>query len=374
MLQKRKNREKIKILLTGGHAGATVYATIQQIIKSEKNWKIFFIGGRSSLEGKKVKPLHLVSFKDTNVKYFSLFTGRLQRKLTIWTVPSFMKIPFGFIHAFSLVTKIDPDVVLSFGGYVAYPVVFVSWLMRKPIVIHEQTAVAGRANIYSSIFAKKIALARKQSIKYFKKDKCIVVGNPISFGVKSIKAKSKIGSPPTILISGGASGSVSINNLVDAILERLLDKYKVIHQTGELQEGKFLKRKEKLNDNLKKNYEVYGVVPSAVWSEVLKRSDIIISRSGANIVSEIVAVKRPAILIPLPFSYQDEQRKNALFASKYHIAKVLEQEGLTEGRLLSAIERARENWADIVRKAGDKPSPDRDASYKLVNVVKNILN
>lgn len=364
---------KIKIVIAGGHAGATSFATVEEIKARKLNWEIHFIGGRSSLEGKKIVTLQALSLGELGVKSHFLLSGRIQRSFTFWTIPSLLKIPFGFVQSLYLVSKINPDLVLSFGGYAGFPVVLSSWLLRKPIVIHEQTPVAGRANIYSSFFATKIALARKSSLKYFDKNKCIITGNPISKGVRNIKPKLKKKNPPVVLVHGGASGSRAINRGIDLILVEMLKRFRVVHQTGGLEYEKFIKRKENLPGSLSTNYEVYNVIKSSEWHRILKGADILISRSGANVVSEILSVKIPSILIPLPLAYREEQKKNALFAQKFGIAVVIDQKDLTSERLLSTLSDIDKNWYSITSLVKKKVSPDKKSAQRLVDLLESLV-
>ncbi len=366
-------KNNMRILLTGGHAGSTSYAVIERLRK-KKEWEIYFIGGKSSLEGEKVKTLSEINLKKLNIKYYSLYTGRLQRKFSIWTIPSIIKVPIGFVHALFLLKKIKPKVVLSFGGYAAYPVVVVSWMLKIPVIIHEQTAVAGRANMLSSRFARVVALSRNSSSKYFDNKKCILVGNPISSGITKISTKKRKEKPSVLLVTGGASGSVTINNLLDEVLDSLLVEYYVIHQVGELQFKYFKKRKSGMNESRKKKYEIYSIIPSAEWPTILTKADIVVSRSGANIVSEIIAAKKPSILIPLPFSYLDEQRKNALYAQRKNIAKVFDQDDVTGKILFQEIEQINKSWNDIMEDSEKVVSPDTDAAQNLVGLLEKIID
>lgn len=373
-LRDRSRQQGLKIVLTGGHAGATAYALIQEL-RGRKNIsrKIHWIGARRALEGKDIPTFEQVVFPKIGVKFLSIFTGRIQRKFTFWTIPSLAKIPFGFVHGTLLLMKIKPDVLISFGGFAAYPVVVAAWLQRIPVVIHEQTVTAGRANRYSSYFANKIALSRAESKKYFPPKKCVITGNPVSCEIASIKPKESLGVPPVLFITGGSRGSVSINNLVDKILEKLLGGYRVIHQTGRYQQDKFKKRKRGLRKEFRKNYEVQGFLDPWEWFEAVRKADLLVSRAGANVVSEIIVTKRPSILIPLPIAYRDEQRKNAVFAEKFGVAKVVDQKGLSPKRLLDEINRVKENWNEIVDRIKEKESPDKDAAKKLADLIEEVV-
>lgn len=371
MKQKVKRKGKRRIVLTGGHAATTALATAEELKKSAKiPWDIHWIGTESALEGKRAPTLGALVFPE-KVAYHPIIAGRLQRRFTIWTIPSILKIPIGFVHALFILLKIRPSIILSFGGFAAFPVVFVGWLMAIPVIIHEQTSVVGRANKISAIFAKKIAISRPTSAKYFPRRKTILVGNPILSGIFKIPFKNKPGCPPTLFITAGSRGSQFINSLINQIIKELLAKFVVIHQTGYLDYEKFERVKNSLDRNLKSNYIVYSVINPGKMVDVYSQSDIVISRAGANTVSELIATKRPSILIPIPFSYKDEQNKNAQFAQKLGIAKVLPQEKLTAQKLVRQVNKVYENWSKITTSI-KHINLDRKAATRLVKLVEEV--
>lgn len=368
-----KVKNKFKILFTGGHAATTAVAIIEEIRAEKLNWQIFFIGSKNAVEGKKVPTLEYETLPKMGVTFFPLTMGRLQRKFTIWTIPSLLKIPFGFFEALYLLAKIRPNVTLSFGGFSSVPVVIASKIFGVPVVVHEQTAAAGRANLFSGRFANKIALARGESTKYFPGDKTVVTGNPVAKRMFSAGRKSKMGNPPVIFVTGGSRGAQSINNVIGVILPQLLADYRVIHQTGEIDIDRFKKIKDELPKNLSDNYQLFSREEPPAFAGNYEKADIIISRAGANTVSDILASGRPAILIPLPISYLDEQTKNAGFLAKYGFVKVIKQSDLTAERLLGEIREISSNYNKFIEIADKRENPDIEAARKLTFLLKSFL-
>lgn len=365
-----KNKNSHKILLTGGHAATTALATTEELLRrKDKSWDIYWVGAKYAVEGDRVPTLESKYLPEAGVGFHPIVTGRLQRRFTIWTIPSLLKIPFGFFHALYLILKIKPDIILSFGGFAAFPVVFIGWLLRIPVILHEQTIAVGRANKASSFFATKIAIARKESSSYLPDSKTILVGNPVMTQILEVEPKDKPGSPPTLFVTGGSRGSQTINELVEDTLEKLLEEYKVIHQTGFLDFEKFKKIKGSLPKTASDKYEIYPVIDPMQIDGVYKRADIIIARAGANTVSEIITVKRPAILIPIPWSYKNEQIKNAKYVKRFGIARILDQETASGKDLRKEINFVHDNWTKMVEKSAKNESPDRLASQKLVDLV-----
>ena len=279
-----------------------------------------------------------------------------------------MRIPIGFVHAGILLIKIRPKVILSFGGYSAFPVAVVGWLMRIPVVLHEQTSAAGLANKLSSPFVKKIAISRKRSLEFFPKEKTVVIGNPLLASIARVSPKKKIGNPPTIFITGGSRGSSFINSLLQSILPTLLDRFLVIHHTGLVDFRKFKNLKKNFTGSRTKRYQVYSVIDPLKIEKIYKQADIIVARAGANTVSEIISTKRPAILIPIPWSYENEQVKNAQRAQRLGIAKLLNQGEATGKSLLSLIDQVFKDWSKMVKSPSVK-NLDNTASFRLVDIL-----
>ena len=246
-------------------------------------------------------------------------------------------------------------------------------LLGIPVIIHEQTAAYGRSNHLCAGFASKIALSRVGSKKYYPAGKCVVTGNPVMKEITKIKPKLRLGSPPVIFITGGSRGSQKINDTLSEILNKLLSKYKLIHQTGGLDYLKFSEIKQRLPQALRDNYEVFVRVNPLEVSKIYEESNIVVARAGANTVSEVMTIKRPAIFIPLPISFMDEQMKNAVVARDLGLAKIILQKDLTPEILLKYIEELVGNYQTIVEKVKLRQTPDMNASKKLLTVIKDYV-
>ena len=377
MKQKIKDFKSRKIVLTGGHAATTALSVVEEIVrrnnKREKiKWDIFWVGCEKAIEGENVPTLESEIFPKKGIKSFQIKTGRIQRKFTLWTIPSVAKIPIGFFQSYKVLKKIKPDVICSFGGFAAFPVVVIGYMLKIPIVIHEQTFHVGRANKISSVFAKKIALARKESLKYTNKKKAEVTGNPILTQISEIPPKNNMGDPPVIFIAGGSRGSRHLNHLIGEILNNLLDDFYVIHLTGLIDYKKTLDKKNELPCEKQERYEIYSRVDPMQIDGIYNRADIVLARAGANTVSEVIASKRPALFIPLPISHQKDQPANAQMAENYGIAKVLNQKNITGESLLNEIHLVKRNWKKMVTSVKNKKVFDKKASLRLVNLIEEI--
>jgi UDP-N-acetylglucosamine--N-acetylmuramyl-(pentapeptide) pyrophosphoryl-undecaprenol N-acetylglucosamine transferase len=357
----QRHGESFKILLTGGHAATTGIAVIEEIQRRLPSADIAWIGSKSAISGSKATTLEHKIYPSMGVKYFEIKAGKLQTKFTRYTIPLILMIPIGFFQAMTLVFKIKPKVILSFGGFASFPVVFWGWLAGIPVILHEQTVAAGRALLLSARFSKKIALARAESQRYFPEGKTVVTGNPLMKEITDLKPKNTLGSEKTILIMGGSRGSEFINEEVFKITSLLKRDYRVIHITGERDFDKY----KHLNS---KNYAVIPFVDPRKMHKYYSEADLIIGRSGANTVAEIIYLKLPAILIPLPRTFMNEQYKNAKYAESMGLAKVLTETEVNPEVLGAAIQTMFNNWNRIVAEVPEN-SPDTEASEKLVNLL-----
>lgn len=351
-----------KLLLAGSHAGSTAIAVIEEIKKRNLNWEIHWIGKRFAEEGKTTETLEYKNLSKYGVIFHNLDSGKIQTKFTKHTIPALFKIPVGLIKGYKLIKEIKPDLTFSFGSAAGAVTAFWSNYLGIPVVIHEQTATAGRANIISSYFAKKILVSRESSKSFFNKNKTELVGNPINnefskyIGIKpNLRVKS-------ILITGGSRGSTWLNDAIAPILPRLLEKYFVLHQTGEAN----LKKFEYIKDE---KYLSFGQTTPKNMAEIIAKADIVIARSGANTVSELVALKKPSILIPIPWTYNDEQTENAKYMEKLGLARILPQKELTAQKLLSEIEKLIHDYSKIVKISEDIESEDLNASERIVDIL-----
>jgi len=324
-----------KVVITGGH-NPPAKAVIEEIKKEKGGWQIFYFGRKHTLEGSKEKSFEYQELKnDAEINFIPLTSGRLQRRFTIYTLFSLLKIPLGLITALFWLLKIRPDVIISFGGYLSVPVVIAGWMLKIPSITHEQTRSVGLANKINSRFAKKIALSFPETLKQVSSKRAVLTGNPmINFSSPSKKSPlysliSKA-NKPILLVTGGKSGSRTINNVVKKIKNKLKNKFFIVHQVGLDRQNLFTQET---------GYLATPFIKSSNFGWVLNHSTLVISRSGANTVWQLAALKKKAILIPIPWSSGNEQRKNAEFLRKIGLAKIIPQSKLTAKVLISTINK-----------------------------------
>ncbi len=360
----------MKVVLIGGHL-APALSVLEAL---PKETKVLFVGRKYALEGDSALSLEYKTIAQLKIPFVGLNTGRLQRKLTRFTLFSLLKLPFGIIKSFLILIEFRPDVVVGFGGYVSIPVVLCAFILKIPVVIHEQTMEAGLANKLVCRFAKKICISWNSSRQYFPKSKVVFTGNPIrNFPILNSQFSIFSNKLPTIYITGGSSGSHFINVLIEEIIKELLKTYNIIHQVGDAHEFHDFNRleqiKKSLPEELRDNYILEKFIDPSEIGDLINSSSLIITRSGMNTVTELIYFEKPAILIPLPFSQNGEQLKNAKFLEKIGLGIVLQQSGLNQKKLLQTINLMFHNINNYKIDKKEFKNPSKNAVQNIISVI-----
>lgn len=367
---------KIVIATGGGGHFSPALAVIEEL---PKVWETVLIGRKYTFEGDKGLSLEYQTAKDRNLPFESITTGRLQRKLTRHSFFSFIKIPYGFFQALILLKKHKPDIVLSFGGYVSVPIVVISYLLKIPIVIHEQTLQAGLANKIAARFADKVCISWQESEKFFPQNKVVLTGNPLrSEFIKSVKEKVKPGkTPPVIYVTGGSAGAHSINKVIESSLDELLKQFVLVHQTGDAKTFNDFDRLSEKRDNMsiemRKRYFLMKFIDPEKVVHFVEQADLVISRAGMGTITELLYLGKPTLFIPLPFGQKNEQLENSLFVKKLGMAEIIEQQLLTPESLVLMINNMINNLAEY-KKNGEnaKKLIHTDAARKIIEVMSDV--
>lgn len=365
----------MKIVIIGGHLSPAL-SVIEAL---PRDAVVLFIGRKYALEGDSALSLEYRTITELKIPFVGLNTGRLQRKFTKFTAFSLLKFPFGIIKSLFILIIFRPDVAVGFGGYVSVPVILCAFILRIPVVIHEQTMEAGFANKLVCRFAKKICISWNSSRKYFPKNKIIFTGNPIrKFTTSSSQfcnAESIFGNKlPIIYVTGGSSGSHAINILIEGILKNLLELYNVVHQAGDAHEyddfERLSKLKNSLPENIRNRYMLEKFIEPSEVGDLMSASSLIISRSGMNTITELLYFEKPALLIPLPFSQNHEQLKNAKLLEKFGLGIVIQQNELNSQKLLQAIMSAIKNIKNYKINENELINlPGKHAAQNIVKVI-----
>lgn len=329
----------MKIVVTGGHH-TTAVAVIKKLKELDKTIQFIFIGSKNTMEEDENISAEYKDVTSLEIPFYDIKAGKFYKKTNL---SAYIKVILGFFAAFRLLAKEKPDGIISFGGYIAVPVVFSGALLGIPSVTHEQTAVCGLANKFISKFVKKVFISWEDSKKYFPQEKVIFSGLPLREEVfKNTSNKFQINNGlPVIYVTGGKQGSVSINSVVAKSLPKLLANYNIIHQCGDnsfyKDYEKLIHVKNSLPSEMQERYFVEKYIASGYMGEVFAKANLIISRAGANSVYEFITLGKNAILIPISWVSYNEQNINAQLYERTGLGEMLPEKNLSEERLVDKV-------------------------------------
>ncbi|MFZ5559377.1 MAG: undecaprenyldiphospho-muramoylpentapeptide beta-N-acetylglucosaminyltransferase [Patescibacteria group bacterium] len=370
----------MRILFTGGGTGGHIFPiiSIKRAFKDAQGFQFYYLGPDSFAKE---------NFAKEEIRTRFILAGKFRRYFSLETPIDLIKIFVSIIQCFWDLFIFMPDIVFSKGGYGSFPVVLVGWIYQIPIILHESDSAPGLANRITAKFAKKIILSFPESKNYFSKyqEKIVLIGNPIreeliqgdeTKGKELFKISSE---KPVILVIGGSQGAQKINEIILNTLPRLLELAEVIHIAGQRNLEVTLKETQKILkscENLKQFYHPVGFLNAEELKHAYALADLIINRAGAGSIFEIAALGKPSILIPIPNSAQDHQRKNAYEFAQTGGAIVLEQENLTPNIFLEEISRILGNASkvqEMAQKAKSfyKPNTAERIRDEIINLAKS---
>ena len=316
------------IVLTGGGTAGHVTPNIALIPKlKEAGYKISYIGSYDGMERKLIE--------DLGIPYYGISSGKLRRYFDPKNFSDPFRVVKGYFEAKKLLKKLKPNVVFSKGGFVSVPVVLAAKACKIPALIHESDMTPGLANKLCIPSAAKVCCNFPETVKCLPENKAVLTGTPIRQELLSGDAREGLkfcgfnAAKPVILVIGGSLGSVAVNNAVRSILPELLKDFQVIHLCG----------KDKLDASLNgtEGYVQFEYIKDEL-PDLFAAADLIISRAGANSICEILALRKPNILIPLSAAAsRGDQILNARSFEQRGLAHVLMQEDMTPDTLLTAV-------------------------------------
>lgn len=335
-----------RIVLTGGGTAGHVTPNIALLPRlKELGYDVHYIGSYNGIE----KTL----MEGCQIPYYGISSGKLRRYFDLKNFSDPFKVLKGFSEASKLLKKLKPDVVFSKGGFVSVPVVIAAKQLRIPVIIHESDMTPGLANKLSIPAASKVCCNFPETISHLPKGKAVLSGSPIRQELltgdrtKALQFTGLSGTKPVLLIIGGSLGSVVVNEAVRSILPKLLKKFEIIHLCGK---GKLDQTLTALN-----GYVQYEYISDEL-KDLFALSDIVISRAGANSICEFLALRKPALLIPLSAAAsRGDQILNAHSFEKQGYASVLEEEQLKGDSLYEALISLWENRESYVNAMAASP-------------------
>ncbi len=329
------------IILTGGGTAGHVTPNLALLPSlRDAGYDIRYIGSYNGIERKLIE--------NAGIPYDGISSGKLRRYFDLKNFTDPLRVLKGYHEARRLIRKYKPDIVFSKGGFVAVPVVLAASHYKVPVIIHESDMTPGLANKICIPSAKRVCCNFPETLSCLPEDKAVLTGSPIR--AELLKGDRLAGlqyanlSPdkPVLLVIGGSLGSVKVNQAVRQILPGLLARFQVIHICG----------KGNLDENLigTAGYVQYEYV-DAPLKHLFAAADLVISRAGANSICEILALRKPNILIPLSAAAsRGDQILNANSFARQGFSTVLEEESLNDQSLMDAVESTYENRRQFIEK------------------------
>ena len=350
----------MKIALVGGGTMGSVsplIAIAQYLFKNNyyQTTDFIWIGSKKGPERKVVTNL--------GWQYQVISAGKWRRYFSVYNFLDLFQIMLGFFQSLWVIRKENIKVMVTAGSYLAIPFYLAAKLSGVKIIVHQLDLQVGLANKIMSRGADQITVSWPELLKKFK-NSAIYIGTPIRNNIITSnesdwqhKLATAIGDRVVILITGGGTGSVQLNDLVDQTLGDLVKQGVVIHLTGA---AKSSNRQSKNN-----SYFVYDFLDEEQMGFVLRRASLVITRGGIGALSELIALKKKILIIPLPNSHQEE---NAKYFNDRGLAQVIYSNQLTKELFLTKVEAILSNaisasHSDLVQ--------SEIASEKIANIIKS---
>ena len=347
-----------RIVLTGGGTAGHVTPNIALLPKlKELGYEISYIGSYDGIEKKLIA--------DYDIPYYGVATGKLRRYMDPKNFSDPFRVVKGLGEAKKILKDIRPDVVFSKGGFVSVPVVRAASSLKIPCIIHESDMTPGLANKLCIPVARKVCCNFPETVAGLPEGKAVLTGTPIRSELMkgdADAARKLCGfnkDLPVLMIIGGSTGSVAINKEIRSALPKLLKDFQVVHLCGN---GNI--------DNLlltQKGYKQFEYLKSEL-KDVLAMADIVVSRAGANVICELLALKKPNLLIPLPASAsRGDQILNAASFESQGYSLVLSEEDMDTTTMTEKIYELYCNRSKYEENMSN--SSQFDATNKIIGLI-----
>jgi UDP-N-acetylglucosamine--N-acetylmuramyl-(pentapeptide) pyrophosphoryl-undecaprenol N-acetylglucosamine transferase len=327
-----------KIMFSGGGSGGSVtplLAVAEKLLAADATpagvkLELLFVGTYTGPEQK------MVAAFNPRIKFIPLISGKFRRYFSFANFLDIFKISAAFFQSFILLTRVKPAIVISAGSFVSVPLVWAAVLKKIPILIHQQDVRPGLANKLMAPYARAVTVTFENSLGDYGA-KAVWTGNPLSDvekyreEISGVKAKYELETDlPLLFITGGGTGAAALNELVLQALPLLTDFCQLIHLTGK---GKL---SVAMTEAAAKNsrYQVREFLPNEEVLSLMAAANVVISRCGIATLTELAALSKPAILIPMPDTHQED---NAAVFAMNNAAVVLNQIELTPEKLAAEI-------------------------------------
>ncbi|MBA59547.1 MAG: undecaprenyldiphospho-muramoylpentapeptide beta-N-acetylglucosaminyltransferase [Gammaproteobacteria bacterium] len=350
-----------KVLFTGGGTAGHVIpniAIIDHLVL--EGYEVGYVGEKGGIEEGLITKLC--------IPFFQINAGKVRRYFSISNFLDPFKVIVGIFQGLLICLKEKPNLVFSKGGYVSIPLVISAWILRIPVIAHESDVSPGLANKIASKFCRKICLTFESTLKYVPHGRGLVTGTPVRESLfrgnadRGRKYLGLRGRRPILLVFGGSKGAMILNQLLRNVLEQVLSECDVVHITG--------------LGNLELRIDKPGYVQKEFvdeeFGDVMAASSAVVSRAGANSLYELLALKKPHLLIPLSEkASRGDQVENAKTFYDIGLSRFIEEDTLSEENFLAEIIELLRTRNDITEKMASFEIPD--AVTLITKVIKQYV-
>ena len=326
----------MKVIVVAGGTGGHIYpalAIINKIKEKEKKVEFLYIGTSDRMEKDIIPKL--------GIKFIGIDMEGLNRKNIFSNVQVIRKFNKAVTKAKEIIKEFKPDVVIGAGGYITAPVLYAAHKLKIPTLIHEQNSIPGISNKFISNFSDKICVSLPNSLNLFPSDKTVYTGNPRSEEIKNVKKKPKSSlgfnqDKKLVIVVMGSLGSTTMTKKIKELIPGFNNKaYQVLVITGK----KYFDEYKDIN--VSENVKIVPYMDDLI--NVMKDSDLIVSRAGASTIAEITAIGLPAILVPSPYVTNNHQYKNAKELEDRGACIIVTEDDFSKDKIIHEIDKIFDN-------------------------------
>ena len=357
----------MKAIIVAGGTGGHIYpaiAIMNKIKENEENSEFLYIGTSDRMEKDIIPAL--------GIKFIGLEMTGLNRSKPLSNIEVLHKFRKAIKESRKIIKEFNPDVVIGAGGYITAPVLYAAHLEGKPVLIHEQNSIPGVSNKFIGTFANRICVSLPNSMNLFPKDKVVYTGNPRSEEIIKVDklSKTELGfkkNKKLVVVVMGSLGSTTMTEKIKELISAFNDKdYQVLIITGKKYYDDY--KNIEVSDNVKIEPFMDNLI------NLLKDSDLIVSRAGASTIAEITAIGLPAILVPSPYVTNNHQYKNAKELEDAGACKIVTEEDFSKETIIKAIDDLFSNQKEYDKMVEDsKKLGIVDSATRIYNEIKNII-
>lgn len=367
------------IILVGGGTGGHITPILslsQDLEKRGLGIKVITVGGTGEIDQRLYSGCR---------NHIALQTGKLHRSLTLSNIVQLFLFLSGLVTSFRILRQLKPRLIFSKAGYVSFPIIFWSRILKIPYFIHESDIEMGASNKFAAKQASKVFVGfpvsnypnvEKEKLEFvgqiLRPDFTKKEGSNFDFGLDKKKA--------VIFVTGGSQGSTNINRAVFQILSGLLPDYSIIHHTGNLDYNNAIEIRSKLSPSLQDSYFISPLLTmTAQGIDMMKsaifQADIVITRASATTLAELSVLEKAIIAVPYKYAASDHQSKNADYYEKNKAAFVISDDDLT-GEILRNKINALAEHPDNMKAMGKRASALQDSNglKKISNAIIEFIN